>query len=95
MEAIEIRKDVEFASHAGESLAGNLYVPKAPGKYPAVIAVHGGGWRLANRDNYRHLGAWLAARGYAVFAVTHRLSKPGRKAYPEAVQDVRAAVQFV
>jgi acetyl esterase/lipase len=92
---VEIRKDVEFVSHAGEALAGTLYLPKAPGKYPALIAVHGGGWRLSNRDNYQHLGAWLAARGYVVFAVTHRLSKPGRKAFPEAVQDVRAAVQFV
>ncbi len=95
MTEVEIRKDVEFASHAGEALAGTLYLPKAPGKYPAVVAVHGGGWRLLNRDNYQHLGAWLAARGYVVFAITHRLSKPGRKAFPEAVQDVRAAVQFV
>jgi acetyl esterase/lipase len=60
-----------------------------------VIAVHGGGWRLANLDNYRILGPWLAERGYVVLAVTHRLSKPAEKVYPEAVQDVRAAVQFV
>src|SRR6266568_5734106 len=57
-------------------------------------AVHGGGWRLANLENYRALGPWLAERGYAVLAVTHRLSKPAEKVYPEAVQDVRAAVQF-
>jgi acetyl esterase/lipase len=60
-----------------------------------VIAVHGGGWRLANLDNYRILGPWLAERGYVTLAVTHRLSKPAEKVYPEAVQDVRAAVQFV
>jgi len=59
-----------------------------------VIAVHGGGWRLANLDNYRFLGPWLAERGYVTLAVTHRLSRPEEKAYPEAVQDVRAAVQF-
>ncbi len=54
-----------------------------------------GGWRLANLDNYRTLGPWLAGHGYVVLAVTHRLSKPAEKVYPEAVQDVRAAVQFV
>jgi acetyl esterase/lipase len=88
------RREVEYAVHGGVSLKGHLYAPKAPGKYPAVIAVHGGGWRLANLDNYCHLGPWLAERGYGVLAVTHRLSRPGQKAFPEAVQDVRAAVQF-
>jgi acetyl esterase/lipase len=89
------RREVKYAVHGNTSLKGQLYSPKGEGKFPAVIAVHGGGWRLANLDNYQYLGPWLAERGYVVLAVTHRLSKPGQKAFPEAVQDVRAAVQFV
>ena len=89
------RREVEYAVHGGVSLKGHLHTPKGSGKFPAVIAIHGGGWRLANLENYRYLGPWLAERGYAVLAATHRLSKPAEKAYPEAVQDVRAAVQFV
>jgi acetyl esterase/lipase len=87
-------RELEYAVHGGVALKGRLYAPKGPGKFPAVIAVHGGGWRLANLDNYRYLGPWLAGRGYVVLAVTHRLSKSAEKVYPEAVQDVRAAVQF-
>jgi len=93
MSTIE-RRELVYATHAGVALKAHLYAPKGDGKFPAVVAVHGGGWRLANLDNYRFLGPWLAERGYAVLAVTHRLSAPGAKAYPEAVQDVRAAVQF-
>lgn len=89
------RRELEYAVHGGVSLKAHLYSPKGPGKSPAVVAVHGGGWRLANLDNYRYLGPWLAERGYAVLAVTHRLSAPGARAFPEAVQDVRAAVQFL
>src|SRR5258705_161052 len=85
----------QYAVHGGVSLKGHFYAPRGPGKFPVVIAVHGGGWRLANLDNYRTLGPWLAGHGYGVLAVTHRLSKPAEKVYPEAVQDVRAAVQFV
>src|SRR5258707_14614153 len=85
------RREIEYAVHGGVSLKGHVYAPKAPGKYPAVIAVHGGGRRLAHPDNYRYLGPWLAERGYVVFAVTHRPSKPAEKIYPEAGQDVRAA----
>src|SRR2546421_9634388 len=88
------RREIEYAVHGGVSLKGHLYAPQGPGKFPIVIAVHGGGWRLANLDNYRHLGPWLAWRGYAVVAVTHRLATAERKAHPEAMQDVIAAVQF-
>src|SRR5437867_8790394 len=88
------RRELEYAVHGGVSLKGHLYAPKGPAKFPAVIAVHGGGWRLANLENYRYLGPWLAGRGYAVLAVTPRLSKPSAKAYPQAVHAVRPAVQF-
>src|SRR5262245_13943171 len=89
------RSEVEYAVHGGVSLKGHWYAPKGAGKCPALVAVHGGGWRLSNLDNYRHLGPWLAERGYGVLAATHRLSTPAQKAYPEAVQDARAAVQFL
>src|SRR4051812_15862465 len=89
------RRELEYAVHGGISLKAHLYSPKGPGRFPAVVAVHGGGWRLANLDNYVHLGPWLAERGIAVLAVTHRLSAPDARVFPEAVQDVRAAVQFL
>ncbi len=92
---VEVRQGVQYVVHDGVPLAGDLYVPKAPGKYPVVIAVHGGGWQVGNSGNYRSWGNWLAARGYAVFAINYRLMKPGQKTYPQAVHDVRAAIQFV
>jgi acetyl esterase/lipase len=88
------RREIEYAVHGGVVLKGHLYAPRGGGKVPAVVAVHGGGWRLPNLDNYAHLGPWLAERGYAVLAVTHRLASKDAKAFPEAVHDVRAAVQY-
>src|SRR5207244_3058454 len=86
------RREIEYAVHGGVSLKGQLYAPRGPGKFPLVIAVHGGGWRLANLDNYRILGPWLAERGYVVLAVTHRLAKPGQKACaPAALRPPLAA----
>jgi acetyl esterase/lipase len=92
---IEIRTAVEYARHDGAVLQGDLYAPKEPGKYPAVVAVHGGGWQLGSREAYRYWGAWLAARGYVLFAPSYRLSKPGEPSFPGAVHDIRAAVQFL
>jgi acetyl esterase/lipase len=57
--------------------------------------VHGGYWRRGSRDTYQYWGPYMAERAYAGFTISYRLSKPGHKTYPEAVHDVRAAVQFM
>jgi acetyl esterase/lipase len=77
------------------ALAGDYYVPKAPGKYPVVVAVRGGGWQGGTKGGYRFWGPYLNQQGIALYAIDYRLSKPGQPAYPQEVQDVRAAVQFV
>ncbi|TMG76123.1 MAG: alpha/beta hydrolase [Betaproteobacteria bacterium] len=84
------RRELNYAP----SLKAHYYAPSGAGKFPAVIAVHGGGWRLENLELYRYLGPWLAEHGYAVLAITYRLATPERKTYPEAVDDVRAALRF-
>ncbi len=91
----DVQRGVEYANHDGASLQGDLYQPREPGKYPAIVAVHGGGWQGGSRASYQYWGPWLAKRGYVVFAVSYRLSKPGQKTYPQAAQDVRAAVQLL
>lgn len=92
---IEIRRELSYGTHDGVVLMGDLYVPKAPGKYPAIVAVHGGGWQAGSRAGYRFWGPYLASRGIVLYAIDYRLLKPGQPSYPQAVHDVRAAVQFV
>jgi acetyl esterase/lipase len=87
----EVRHDLQY----GATLTGDLYVPKGAGKYPALVAVHGGGWQIGDKDFYQHWGPYLAQRGYALYSINYRLMQGGKKMFPEAVQDVRAAVQFL
>jgi acetyl esterase/lipase len=87
----ELQPDIEFAP----GLKGDLYLPQKSGRHPALIAVHGGGWQIGDKNAYQYWGPYLAQRGYAVFAINYRLMQGGRKMYPEAVHDVRAAVQFL
>jgi acetyl esterase/lipase len=85
---------ITYATHGGTPLLADLYTPEGPGPFPAMIVVHGGGWQLGSRSAYGHWGNYLSAAGIALFAVDYRLCKPEQKSYPEAVQDVRAAVQY-
>ena len=91
----DVQRALEYGQHDGVKLTGNLYAPKRSGKYPTLVAVHGGGWQAGNASNYQHWGPYLAQRGYVVFSIDYRLVRDGRKMYPEAVHDVRAAVQFL
>jgi acetyl esterase/lipase len=89
------RHNIVYATHDGVELAGDLYLPAGAGPFPLIINVHGGYWRRGARETYQYWGPYLAERGYGGFTISYRLTKPGRKTFPEAVHDVRAAVQFM
>jgi len=92
---IETRSGITYATHDGVALAGDLYLPAGAGPFPALVAAHGGGWQAGARSAFQYWGPYLAARGYALFAISYRLAKKGQKMFPQAVTDIRAAVQFV
>ena len=73
---------------------GDLYLPKGAKSAPALVAVRGGGWVAGVRSTFQYWGPYLAERGIAVFAISYRLATKA-KAFPQAVQDVLAGVQFV
>src|ERR1700730_4487772 len=85
---------ITYANHDGVELQGDLYLPKGAKAAPALVAVHGGGWVQGVRAAFQFWGPYLAARGYALFAISYRLATKGNT-FPQAVQDVLAGVQFV
>jgi acetyl esterase/lipase len=89
------KSGISFATHDGVALLGDLYAPEGSGPFPALVAVHGGGWQLGTREVYHNWGPYLATAGYALFSIDYRLAKPNQKTFPHAVHDVRAAVQFL
>jgi acetyl esterase len=60
---------------------------------PAVIVVHGGGWRSGERSDFPSWDAWLADEGYVVFDIDYRLSPP--PTWQDAPSDVACAVGWV
>jgi len=60
---------------------------------PAVLCIHGGGFRAGSRTSYLPLGIELARRGYVAALVDYQLAP--RAQFPAAVHDVKAAVRWV
>lgn len=72
----------------------DVYAPAGSGKRPAVIVIHGGGWRAGEKksmiDNYVQP---YFDKGFAVFNVEYRLAKAAIA--PAAVQDALKAADWV
>jgi acetyl esterase/lipase len=92
---IDLHPGLTYATHDGVALLGDLYRPQGAGPFPVLVALHGGGWVQGARSAFQHWGPYLARHGYALFAISYRLAKPGQKTFPHAVKDALAAVQFV
>ena len=94
---VSVRRDLVY--RRGERAARlDLYVAAAPaprGGRPAVVAIHGGGWRGGSKSDYGPQFARLAAHGYVVAAVDYRLSRPGEPSWPANFEDVREAVRWL
>lgn len=62
-------------------------------KRPAIVIIHGGGWRSGNPMMHNPLAQHLAARGYVCFTPEYRLST--FRTYPAAIHDLKAALRWV
>ena len=93
-----VSSDLVYREVGGRPYRLDVYLPDAPASHggrPAVVAVHGGGWRGGSKADYGRSLAELARQGLAVVAVDYRLSRPGVAAWPGNADDVRAAVRWV
>ena len=77
-----------------ESLKMDIVRPRvAGGPYPAVVCIHGGGFRRGSRDSYLPLCIKLAQRGYVAATIRYRLSPTSQ--FPAPVHDAKAAVRWL
>lgn len=60
---------------------------------PVVVVLHGGSWRGGNREDLADLNFYLAARGYAVAAISYRFAPEFPN--PAQSQDLNAAIAYL
>jgi acetyl esterase/lipase len=91
---VVFEKDIAYSSPGGVRLELDLARPKnAKGTSPAIVCIHGGGFRAGNRQHHDRLCLQLAQRGYVAVTPSYRLA-PAHQ-FPAAVNDVKAAVRWL
>lgn len=85
---------IEYTNPDEQHLQLDMARPKnADGPFPAVVCIHGGGFRAGSRQGYDGLCIKLAQRGYVAVTVSYRLAP--KYQFPAAVHDVKAAVRWL
>jgi acetyl esterase/lipase len=93
-EGVRFESGIEYANPDGQHLQLDLARPRTgDGPFPAILCIHGGGFRAGSRQVYDALCIRLAQRGYVALTVSYRLAPKYR--FPAAVHDVKAAVRWV
>ncbi len=92
--AIRIVRNVVYALPDGLELRADLYLPpEAEGRRPAVLLIHGGGWRYGTKAQMFAQARQLARRGYVAMSINYRLAPA--YPYPAQVQDCLSAVRWL
>jgi acetyl esterase/lipase len=93
-ETVVFETGIEYANPDGQHLQLDMARPKTgDGPFPAVLCIHGGGFRAGSRQGYDPLCVKLAEQGYVAVTASYRLAP--KYQFPAAVHDVKAAIRWL
>ena len=96
MESVAVQKSVVVGKAGDRDLLGDLYLPTATaavGSRPAIVVVHGGGWRKGRPESVRGFGELLGQAGFVCLLADYRLT--GEACWPAQIEDVKCAIRFL
>jgi acetyl esterase/lipase len=93
-DSVVFEAGIEYSNPDGQHLQLNLARPKTgDGPFPAIVCIHGGGFRAGKREGYDGLVVKLAQNGYVAMTVSYRLAP--KYPFPAAIHDTKAAIRWV
>ncbi|HEV2693277.1 MAG TPA: alpha/beta hydrolase [Verrucomicrobiae bacterium] len=95
--AARVQSDVVYGHAGGQDLKLDLYFPTnvAGIHTPVVMYVHGGGWRMGDKDMLAIMPgpSELLRRNYLVVSIDYRLAPDSK--FPAMLEDAKCAVRFL
>lgn len=87
------QKGIIYKKIGSRFLMLDAFYSKSKEAKPAVIIIHGGGWKSGDKSQMESMAIEIASKGYSCFAIEYRLSAEAK--YPAAIFDVKSAIQFI
>lgn len=85
----------DIAYHKTENRVLHLdsYQFKSNSKQPAILLIHGGGWKSGDKSMLKPLAQNISKNGYNCFSIEYRLSDEAQ--YPASINDIVEAIKFI
>jgi pectinesterase len=92
---VDVQEQVDLVYNKDQERILHLdaFIHKKKKRNPAIVMIHGGGWRSGNKDQMQFLAREMASKGYSCFTIEYRLSLEAK--YPTGVIDVKNAIRFI
>jgi acetyl esterase/lipase len=92
-ENVKEQKEIVYLKINNRKLHFDAYYNKTKKQNPAIVIIHGGGWKSGNKSQMETFAIKMASKGYSCFNIEYRLSPEAK--YPAAIFDVKKAIQFI
>ena len=93
--SIVVKKNVVYKSFGDRKLHLDLFKPNESidTLLPAVLLLHGGGWKSGDKSMMTPMALKLAGAGFITAAIEYRLSPEAK--FPAAIYDIKSAVKWL
>ncbi len=91
---VAIQDGIIIGKAGKKNLEGDLFLPPDHDSgRPAILIIHGGGWREGDRTQLRGYAILLARLGFVTLSTSYRLSKEA--IWPAQIEDVNCALRYL
>lgn len=93
-DTVVFESGIEYSNPDNQHLQLDMARPNTDeGPFPAILCIHGGGFRAGTRQGYDGQIIRLADKGYVAVTITYRLAP--KYPFPAAIHDTKAAVRWL
>lgn len=90
---VKEEKEIVYSKINERELHLDAYYNTASAKKPAIVILHGGGWKSGNKSQMETFAQEMASKGFSCFTIEYRLSPEAK--YPAAIFDVKKAIRYI
>lgn len=91
--SVKEEKEIVYKKIKDRELHLDAYYNSTKKLNPAIVIIHGGGWRSGNKSQMENFAIEMASKEYSCFTIEFRLSLEAQ--YPAAIFDVKNAIQYI
>ncbi len=90
---INTEKKIVYGKGGDVDLELDLAMPDGKGPYPAVVCIHGGGWKAGSRQSLAMLTEVLAKNNFVAVTISYRFAP--KYPFPAQIEDCKASVRWL